>query len=93
MIKMIVEAEVTIGAEDLAKHICDDWNDWQGQVLLKISEIVDSRTVNAQHQIYEIGRYVSETMTKDEKRKINKFVGMLKDLIVDFDEKESENNG
>lgn len=85
-----VEVSVEMDAPELAKWICGMWDDEQAQILLEISKIVDEHDVEASSQLYEVGRRVYEGMTREEQRKVHNFIAILKDLIVDFDEKEDD---
>ena len=86
-----VEASIEMSEAELAKWICGMWDDEQAQVLLEISKIVDEHDRNASNQLYEVGRRVYETMTREEQRKVHNFIDMLQEFIVDFEgEKESD---
>ena len=86
-----VEVNVEMDAPELAKWICEMWDDEQAQVLLEISKIVDKHDVEASNQLYEVGRRVYEGMTREEQRKVRNFITMLQDFVVDFEgEKESD---
>ena len=86
-----VEASIEMNEAELAKWICGMWDDEQAQVLLEISKIVDEHDRNASNQLYEVGRRVYETMTREEQRKVHNFIDMLQDFVVDFEgEKGSE---
>lgn len=86
-----VEVDVEMDESELAKWICEMWDDEQAQVLLEISKIVDEHDRNASNQLYEVGRRVYESMTREEQRKVHNFITMLQEFVADFEgEKESD---
>lgn len=84
-LKKTIEGIVEMDAPELAKWICEMWDDEQAQVLLEISKIVDEHHWEASNQLYEVGKRVYEGMTKEEQRKVHDFIAMIHDFVVDFE--------
>lgn len=80
-----VEVSVEMDAPELAKWICEMWDDEQAQVLLEISKIADEHYCKATHQLYAVGRRLYESMTRKEQMKVHNFITMLQEFVVDFE--------
>ena len=85
VIKKQAQIDIYVDTEELAKLICGEWSDSQGRLLLEISKIADEHKWQAQNQVCEIGRYVHESMTVEERRKVYEFIRLLQDFVVGFE--------
>jgi hypothetical protein len=86
-IKKIVDVDIELDSKEIANAICDMWSDEQAQMLLEISKIVDTHSWQACSQLYEVGRWVYESTTKEERKKVTEFIDMLREYITDFESK------
>lgn len=89
-IKKTVDVDIELDSKEIANAICDMWSDEQAQMLLEISKSVDAHSWQACSQLYEVGRWVYESTTKEERRKVTEFIDMLREYITDFESKESD---